>query len=32
MFESAERGQSIDKDTYRQREPELRKALLDIQY
>ena len=32
MFESAELGHSIDKDTYRQREPELREALLDIQY
>ena len=32
MFESAELGHSIDKDTYRKREPELREALLDIQY
>ncbi|MFO1379708.1 MAG: polyphosphate:AMP phosphotransferase [Chitinivorax sp.] len=32
MFESAELGHRIDKDAYRQREPVLREALLDIQY
>lgn len=32
MFESAELGHKIDKEFYRQREPELREALLDVQY
>src|ERR1035438_7504758 len=32
MFESAELGHKIDKETYRKAVPELRSALLDVQY
>ncbi|MDO8930872.1 MAG: polyphosphate:AMP phosphotransferase, partial [Rhodocyclaceae bacterium] len=32
MFESAELGHKIDKETYRKAVPELRAALLDAQY
>ena len=32
MFESAELGHKIDKETYKQQVPELREALLDAQY
>ncbi|NWK78226.1 polyphosphate:AMP phosphotransferase [Aquitalea sp. LB_tupeE] len=32
MFESAEIGHAIDKDSYRQQVPVLREALLDVQY
>lgn len=32
MFESAEIGHRIDKETWKQREPELRAALLDMQF
>ena len=32
MFESAELGHKIDKETYRKEVPELRAALLDAQY
>src|SRR3990167_9091977 len=32
MFESAEIGHKIDKETYRKEEPDLRQALLDAQY
>ncbi|KZE33442.1 polyphosphate:AMP phosphotransferase [Crenobacter luteus] len=32
MFESAEIGHAIDKDTYREQAPRLREALLDAQY